>query len=155
MWTTLKETVSIPGSGTVEISDALTLLGLESIVDALPEELSQGQRKLVGIARALVVKPRLVCLDEPAAGLDTHESEELGRRLRRLVDSGQSMLLIDHDMGLVLGICDHVVVLQFGRVIASGAPDDVRRDQSVIEAYLGSAASELTPTLLGGEADRG
>ena len=100
------------------------------------------------------MKPRLVCLDEPAAGLDTHESEELGRRLRRLVDSGQSMLLIDHDMGLVLGICDHVVVLQFGRVIASGAPEDVRRDQSVIEAYLGSAASELTPTLLGGEADR-
>ena len=67
------------------------------------------------------------------------------------------MLLVDHDMGLVLGICDQVVVLEFGKVIASGEPDDVRRDQQVIAAYLGSAASELTPTLLDAavEADRG
>jgi branched-chain amino acid transport system ATP-binding protein len=157
VWGTLKEAVSTPRAATDEISDALTLLGLEGLVDALPEELSQGQRKLVGIARALVVRPRLVCLDEPAAGLDTNESEELGRRLRRLVDAGQSMLLVDHDMGLVLGICDQVVVLEFGKVIASGEPDHVRRDQQVIAAYLGSAASELAPTLLdaAAEADRG
>jgi ABC-type branched-subunit amino acid transport system ATPase component len=153
IWQTLKETVSVPGTGDAEIAGSLALLGLEALADALPEELSQGQRKLVGIARALVVQPRLVCLDEPAAGLDTHESEELGRRLRRLVDAGQSMLLVDHDMGLVLGICDHVVVLEFGQVIARGAPEDVRRDQGVIAAYLGSAASEVAPTLLD-EADR-
>jgi branched-chain amino acid transport system ATP-binding protein len=138
----------VPGTGAAEISEPLALLGLEALAEALPEELSQGQRKLVGIARALVVKPRLVCLDEPAAGLDTNESEELGRRLRRLADSGQSMLLVDHDMGLVLGICDYVVVLEFGRVIARGAPDEVRRNQQVITAYLGSAASELAPSLL-------
>ena len=157
VWGTLREAVSTPRAGTDEISAALSLLGLHGLVDALPEELSQGQRKLVGIARALVMKPRLVCLDEPAAGLDTHESEELGRRLRRLVDAGQSMLLVDHDMGLVLGICDQVVVLEFGKVIARGEPDQVRRDQQVIAAYLGSAASELTPTLLdvAAEADRG
>ncbi len=157
VWGTLKESVSTPRAASGEISGALAVLGLEGLVDALPEELSQGQRKLVGIARALVVKPRLVCLDEPAAGLDTTESEELGRRLRRLVDAGQSMLLVDHDMGLVLGICDHVVVLEFGKVIASGEPDEVRRDQQVIAAYLGSAASELSPTLLdaAAEADRG
>ncbi len=100
----------------------------------------RAQRKLVGIARALVAKPRLVCLDEPAAGLDTNESEELGRRLRRLVDGGQSMLLVDHDMGLVLGICDEIVVLEFGEVIARGEPDVVRRNPRVIAAYLGSAA---------------
>ena len=88
----------------------------------LPSDLSQGQRKLVGIARALVARPRVVCLDEPAAGLDTGESVELGRRLRRLADAGQAMLLVDHDMGLVLGICDEVVVLEFGEVIASGRP---------------------------------
>ena len=157
IWATLKESVTPPGSATAEISSSLSLLGLETLADALPDELSQGQRKLVGIARALVAKPRLVCLDEPAAGLDTHESEELGRRLRRLVDGGQSMLLIDHDMGLVLGICDYVVVLEFGKVIARGAPDEVRRDQRVITAYLGSAASELSPTMLdaAGEADHG
>jgi len=119
----------------------MDVLGIESIADAMPTELSQGERKLVGIARALVARPRLVLLDEPAAGLDTNESEKLGRQLRRLADGGQSMLLVDHDMGLVLGICDEVVVLEFGEVIASGKPEVVRRDQRVIAAYLGSAAS--------------
>ena len=85
-----------------------------------------------------------MCLDEPAAGLDTNESEELGRRLRQLVDGGQSMLLVDHDMGLVLGICDEIVVLEFGKVIARGEADAVRRDPDVVAAYLGSAASRLT-----------
>ena len=125
--------------------------GWEPIVDELPSELSQGRRKLVGIARALVAKPRLVCLDEPAAGLDTHESEELGRRLRGLADAGQAMLLVDHDMGLVLGICDEVVVVEFGKVIARGAAETVRRDQRVIAAYLGSAAARLAPELGEGE----
>jgi branched-chain amino acid transport system ATP-binding protein len=142
-WQTVKETVSTPGSGSTEVDPVLELLGLEQLDEAMPSELSQGQRKLVGIARALVVKPRLVCLDEPAAGLDTTESEELGRRLRRLADGGQSMLLVDHDMGLVLGICDDVVVLEFGKVIARGPADAVRRDPQVIAAYLGRAASEL------------
>jgi branched-chain amino acid transport system ATP-binding protein len=140
---TVKEVVSTPDQGSAEIAPVLELLGLEKVVDELPTELSQGQRKLVGIARALVAEPRVVCLDEPAAGLDTTESEELGRRLRGLVDAGQSMLLVDHDMGLVLGICDEVVVLEFGKVIARGAPDVVRRDERVIAAYLGSAAAVL------------
>ena len=121
-------------------------------MDELPSDLSQGRRKLVGIARALVVKPRLVCLDEPAAGLDTHESEELGRRLRGLADAGQAMLLVDHDMGLVLGICDEVVVVEFGKVIARGAAETVRRDQRVVAAYLGSAAARLAPDAARGRA---
>ena len=147
VWQTLRETVSTPRSDSTEIDPVLELLGLEAIVDELPSDLSQGRRKLVGIARALVAKPRLVCLDEPAAGLDTHESEELGRRLRGLADAGQSMLLVDHDMGLVLGICDEVVVVEFGKVIARGAADTVRRDQRVVAAYLGSAATRLAPDL--------
>jgi ABC-type branched-subunit amino acid transport system ATPase component len=142
-WRTIRETVSVPDSHSAESTPALALLGLEDTVEQMPSELSQGQRKLVGIARALAPKPRIVCLDEPAAGLDTRESEELGALLRRLADDGQAMLLVDHDMGLVLGICDEVVVLEFGEVIARGAPDLVRNDPQVIGAYLGGAASRL------------
>ena len=86
-------------------------------------ELSQADRKLVGVARALAAAPRLLCLDEPAAGLDAVESEALGRHLREIVDRGTATLLVDHDMGLVLSISDYVVVLEFGKVIAQGTPD--------------------------------
>jgi branched-chain amino acid transport system ATP-binding protein len=120
--------------------EALQLLDLGGIADAMPAELSQGQRKLVGVARAIAMQPRLLCLDEPAAGLDTRESDELGRRLRQLADAGATTLLIDHDMGLVLNICDQIVVLEFGNVIAAGPPDEVRRDARVVEAYLGGGA---------------
>jgi branched-chain amino acid transport system ATP-binding protein len=115
----------------------------------MPSDLSQGQRKLVGVARALAAEPRVLCLDEPAAGLDTNESEELGRRLKELATAGQAMLLVDHDMGLVLSISDYVVVLEFGKVIAHGPPEAVRRDTRVVEAYLGSAAREVEEEIAG------
>jgi branched-chain amino acid transport system ATP-binding protein len=121
--------------------DALTLLDLDGIADAMPAELTQGQRKLVGVARAIAMRPRLLCLDEPAAGLDTRESEDLGQRLRQIADAGTTTLLIDHDMGLVLTICDSIVVLEFGKVIAAGPPDQVRRDARVVQAYLGGEAA--------------
>jgi ABC-type branched-subunit amino acid transport system ATPase component len=76
-------------------------------------------------------------MDEPAAGLDTEESLAFGRRLRTLPGHGLSVLLVDHDMGLVLGVCDRVVVIDFGKVIASGTPDEIRADSRVVEAYLG------------------
>ncbi|MFZ1997042.1 MAG: ABC transporter ATP-binding protein, partial [Solirubrobacteraceae bacterium] len=134
-------TVAAGSTATAEdIEDVLERMGLAPVAQAMPAELSEGQRKLVGLARAVVGRPGLLCLDEPAAGMDTRESQALGRRLRELADHGQSTLLIDHDMGLVLGICDRVVVLEFGRVIANGAPDVVRRDPAVMAAYLGSAA---------------
>jgi branched-chain amino acid transport system ATP-binding protein len=139
----VNEVLSKPVESIEAVDEALERLGLEPLADAMPSDLAQGQRKLVGIARALAARPRLLCLDEPAAGLDTTESEELGLRLREVVNAGTPILLVDHDMGLVLGISDYVVVLEFGKVIARGEPKVVRGDPRVIEAYLGGAAVEL------------
>ena len=145
LWETAKELVTDePPMNAEAVDEALGLVELGWAADLMPSDLSQGQRKLAGIARAVAMGPRLLCLDEPAAGLDTGESEELGRRLRGLADGGLSTLLIDHDMGLVLGICHRIVVLEFGKVIAAGPPEAVRRDPKVVTAYLGSAAGEVT-----------
>jgi ABC-type branched-subunit amino acid transport system ATPase component len=138
-WRTVGELVGRPRPPAASIGEALSLLGLEEFADANAADLSEGQRKLVGIARALVAQPRVLCLDEPAAGLDTHESRLLGQRLRQIVDTGMPILLIDHDMSLVLEVSDHVVVLEFGKVIASGTSEHVRRDPRVVAAYLGGA----------------
>jgi branched-chain amino acid transport system ATP-binding protein len=116
----------------------LDQLELTRLADHRPSELSNGQRKLVGVARAIITDPTVVCLDEPAAGLDSHESIQLGVRLRHVADRGRAVLLVDHDMGLVLGICDRVVVMQFGEKIAEGTPTEIRNDDRVVEAYLGT-----------------
>jgi len=125
-----------------DVDWALELCGLEDVAERRPTELSHGRRKLVGVARALAQRPRLVLMDEPAAGLDTDESAELGRHLRALPEAGVTVLLVDHDMGLVLSVCDEVVVLDFGRVIARGTPEQIRADEAVITAYLGGHKGE-------------
>jgi ABC-type branched-subunit amino acid transport system ATPase component len=134
------ENVAVAAAPDTDPERVLRLVGLDWAAAAMPDQLSEGARKLVGVARGLAGNPRLLCLDEPAAGLDSRESDELGLALRALADGGQSTLLIDHDMGLVLGICDRVVVLEFGRVIADGPPEIVRQDERVIAAYLGGGA---------------
>jgi ABC-type branched-subunit amino acid transport system ATPase component len=139
----MKELVLRHDSRNHAVDDALALLRLGSVVNYLPDQLTQAQRKLVGVARALAAEPRVVCLDEPAAGLDRSGTQALGDILRQLAARGIGLLLVDHDMGLVLTVCDTVVVLDFGRVIARGTPSEVRRDRRVVEAFLGSAAREL------------
>ncbi len=126
------------------IAWTLDLLGLADVADRLPTQLSQGRRKLVGVGRALAANPRLVLLDEPAAGLDSDESEVFGSHLRALTEHGITVLLVDHDMRLVLSRCDTIWVLEFGRVIASGTPEAIRADPRVIAAYLGDRSASTT-----------
>ncbi|HUS42278.1 MAG TPA: ABC transporter ATP-binding protein [Ilumatobacteraceae bacterium] len=145
-WYSFLADIVVPGRGGRAVGDqieiALEALGLTDLADTHPSDLSHGQRKLIGVARALAANPKLLLLDEPAAGLDTQESMLLGRHLREFLDLGVSLFLIDHDMGLVLNVCDYIYVLDFGKVIAQGTPAQVRADPAVIAAYLGDSAGE-------------
>ncbi|QKT12794.1 branched-chain amino acid ABC transporter permease/ATP-binding protein [Rhodococcus sp. W8901] len=112
---------------------------LEDDLGALPGELSYGRRRLVGIARAVASAPSVILLDEPAAGLDDAESRELAVAIRHLaVQRGAGVLLVEHDMGLVMSTCDRIVVLEAGRVIAAGTPDEISASAAVRDAYLGT-----------------
>jgi branched-chain amino acid transport system ATP-binding protein len=139
-WTPLRDILGpMRRSGYAESAmSALRAVGAQEYADLLPGELPNGTRKLVAVARALAAEPSVILLDEPAAGLDTEESALLGRCLRSLVDGGIGMLLVDHDMGLVLSVCDYVYVLDFGVVIARGRPQEILANDAVIKAYLGS-----------------
>jgi branched-chain amino acid transport system ATP-binding protein len=139
-WGALRDLVAPRRTDTVDVRWVLDELGLVPFADQYPDDLSYGQRKLVDLARALVTKPKVVLFDEPAAGLDSTETAELAGLLRTVRDRGIGVLLIDHDMDLVLEVCDRVYVLDFGCVIASGAPAQIRADQRVIDAYLGAPA---------------
>ena len=107
------------------------------------QDLPYGQRRLLAIARAVATQPSVLLLDEPAAGLGDAETAELAHLVRRLADDwGMAILLVEHDMNFVMTVCDEIVVLDFGRKIAEGAPDVVRRDPAVIAAYLGQSEEE-------------
>jgi branched-chain amino acid transport system ATP-binding protein len=140
LWSTITDALWPKSHDRSETRRVLELLDLDAVADRLPTELSNGQRHVVALARALVSSPQLVLLDEPAAGLDPAETEALAEVLRRLPAAGTAVLVVDHDMALIMGACDVVHVLDFGRLVASGTPAEVRSDPTVIAAYLGTGA---------------
>ncbi|NAZ85869.1 ABC transporter ATP-binding protein [Kineococcus indalonis] len=130
--------------GNRRADELLELMDLGHRGDDLARNLSYGEQRRLEIARALATRPKLLCLDEPAAGFNPVEKQRLMDLIRRVRDMGNTVLLIEHDMRLVMGVTDRIVVLEFGKKIAEGTPEQIRNDPAVIAAYLGVDDDQLT-----------
>jgi branched-chain amino acid transport system ATP-binding protein len=124
--------------------EILDELGAADYARRLPSALPYAIQKRTALARALMAEPQLLMLDEPASGLSESEMDVLGSRIRRLTER-MSVLLVEHHMDLVMSVCDRIVVLNFGQVIATGTPDAIRADAAVVSAYLGDEVHERRP----------
>jgi branched-chain amino acid transport system ATP-binding protein len=118
--------------------ELLSIFGMQDLADEVSGSLPYGAQRRLEIVRALATKPKLLLLDEPAAGMNPHETEELMENIAKIRDQFQiAILLIEHDMSLVMGVCEGICVLNFGRIIAKGTADEIQANPDVIEAYLG------------------
>ena len=121
-----------------QVTAALQRASLEGVRHRHAEELSQGERQLVSITRACVSNPSVLLLDEPAAGLGPADSRMLADRIRDIAAAGTAVLLVDHDIDLVMSVCDYIFVLEFGLLIMQGEPAVIRNDPDLAKAYLGT-----------------
>ena len=129
------------------VDELIETVGLQRYANQRADSVPTGVARLVEIARALAIEPELLLLDEPSSGLDEAETESFGELLRRLAQSGRAVLMVEHDMDLVMSVCDLIHVLEFGKVIATGTAGEIRADAKVQAAYLGFSHEPELPAV--------